>query len=291
MAPAPPRIAHRYVDQAPLGRGGMGEVRRVLDERLERPVAMKILHAGFEASDEARALFLAEARLTAGLQHPGVVSVHDLGELPDGRLWFTMAEIQGRTLAVALASGDLPLRRAVDLLARVAVVLAYAHARQVVHLDVKPSNIMLGPFGEVYLVDWGISTLVRRQGQVVGSPAYMAPEQARAAPTSPATDVYALGLVLRELLTGQPAAEGTVSELVARAAEGPPAPLPALPLDQAELGELVHHMLAEAPADRPAAREVVARLEAWLDGARNLERARRLVQDAADMTPLLQEKR
>ncbi|MEZ4469478.1 MAG: serine/threonine-protein kinase [bacterium] len=231
-----PLVAQRYRDVSLLGRGGMGEVRRVIDERLERPVAMKILHAGHEISEEGRALFLAEARLTARLQHPGVVAVHDVGELPDGRLWFTMAEIEGRTLAAAQAEGDLTFRRLVDVLARVATVVAYAHARHVVHLDVKPSNIMLGPFGEVYLVDWGISALVRRQGQVAGSPAYMSPEQARGDATGPATDVYALGLILRELLTGESAPPGTASELVARAAQGPPPPLPEQPLDRTELG-------------------------------------------------------
>ncbi|MEZ4466819.1 MAG: protein kinase [bacterium] len=286
-----PLVAQRYRDVSLLGRGGMGEVRRVIDERLERPVAMKILHAGHEISEEGRALFLAEARLTARLQHPGVVAVHDVGELPDGRLWFTMAEIEGRTLAAAQAEGDLTFRRLVDVLARVATVVAYAHARHVVHLDVKPSNIMLGPFGEVYLVDWGISALVRRQGQVAGSPAYMSPEQARGDATGPATDVYALGLILRELLTGESAPPGTASELVARAAQGPPPPLPEQPLDRTELGELVAQILVEAPTARPPAREVLVRLEAWLDGARSLDRARQLVHDAEALRPVLAAKR
>ena len=285
--PKPVRFADRYTDQGLLGAGGMGEVRRVYDDRLERMVAIKLIHGGRLQSKAARDLFLAEARLTAGLQHPGVVAVHDLGVLPDGRAWFTMREVEGRTLAEALAAEDLPFRRQVDVLARVASVVAFAHAAGVIHRDIKPGNIMLGRFGEVYLVDWGIATLMRTGGTLSGSPAYMAPEQALSLPTSTATDVFALGLLLREVLTSEGPPDLPVEAILARAAHGPPPPLCDLPLDRAELGELVNRILVRAPSDRPSADAVVRSLEAWLDGARTLERARQMVEEAIALRPRL----
>jgi serine/threonine-protein kinase len=150
-----------YQDLRQLGSGGFGEVRRVRDHKLGRVVAMKILHPDAAPTPAHRARFFAEIKLTAGLSHPGIVPVHDHGELPDGRLWFTMAEVRGRTLravldeAAAAPDAHVRRRRLLDVLARVCETVAYAHSRGVIHRDLKPANIMVGEFGQVLVMDWG----------------------------------------------------------------------------------------------------------------------------------------
>ncbi|MCA9527349.1 MAG: protein kinase, partial [Myxococcales bacterium] len=127
----------RYTDQGLIGTGGMGEVRRVQDRVLARTVAMKVMRLVLATSPSARLRFIREAQVTAGLQHPGIVAVHDQGELADGRLWYTMQEVRGETLEAMLPA--VPLRRRVEVLARVAQAVGFAHRASIIHRDLKPS--------------------------------------------------------------------------------------------------------------------------------------------------------
>ncbi|MCA9528217.1 MAG: serine/threonine protein kinase, partial [Myxococcales bacterium] len=148
---APAILPARYRDEGAVGLGGMGQVRRVHDASLDRTLVMKIMRTELAAKPIARARFQREARITAGLQHPGVVAVYDQGELADGRLWYTMREVRGPTLGGLEA----PLWTQVEALARVAQALAYAHQQGVVHRDLKPSNILVTRDGTVKLLDFG----------------------------------------------------------------------------------------------------------------------------------------
>ena len=207
----------RYEDLGRLGMGGMGEVRRVRDRYLGRTLALKTLHEAFTARPTLVARFREEAQATAQLQHPGIVPIYDLGQLPDGRLWFTMKEVSGQTLGQVIeqvhasssdqgqvAPGGWSLRRLVAALRQVCEAVGYAHSRGVVHRDLKPDNIMVGEHGEVLVLDWGLAKVLRRSpgvspsstqgavqtdrstvsaletriGAVAGTPAFMPPEQA-----------------------------------------------------------------------------------------------------------------
>lgn len=289
-------LPERYEDVRQLGSGGFGQVRRVWDRKLKRSVAMKILHPDVKVSASMRARFLAEIELTAQLSHPGIVAVHDFGELSDGRLWFTMAEVQGRTLRAvideAFRAGGEPVarRRLLDLFARACETMAYAHSRGVIHRDLKPDNMMVGAYAEVLVMDWGIARRVgdlatdvfdaeaapspdglTRVGDVLGTPAYMAPEQARGevARHSRETDTYALGAILHHVLVGRPppAARTRVSSdepvLLVDAPDIPP-----------ELAAICRRAMAlEQEARYPDAGELAREIEAFLAGARRRERA------------------
>ena len=247
---APP--PERYTRLGLIGAGGMGRVYLARDHWLGRHVALK------EALDDRLAHRLArEVRVTAGLEHPGIVTVYDEGRGADGRMFYTMRLMRGRPLAQRI-------RESVDLRARLALLahyldacqaVAYAHAQAVVHRDLKPANIMLGAFGETQVVDWGLALRLADPpddppGAVVGTPAYMSPEQARGQPADPRFDVWALGVILRELLAGSP--------------QQP------LPRDvPAELAAVVARATATLPAARyPDAGALAADVAAWLDGRR-----------------------
>ncbi len=184
LAPAPPARAatksaasERYEVLGPLGRGGMGVVERVRDRWLQRVVARKVMHATLAEWSKAR--FLEEARATAQLQHSGIVPVHDVGEEADGRLWFTMKEVQGETLRsvirrehASVVAGTVErgvsLRRLAGMFHAVCQAVGYAHARGVVHRDLKPTNVMVGAHGEVLVVDWGLAKLVSEPDEETG---------------------------------------------------------------------------------------------------------------------------
>ncbi|MEM6930966.1 MAG: serine/threonine-protein kinase, partial [Myxococcota bacterium] len=168
-------IADRYRDLGPLGQGGVGEVRRVHDVALNRTLAMKTVRRSLLDQPLALARFLDEAQASAQLQHPNIVPVHDVGVLPDGRPWFTMREVRGRTLSDVIrgvheASGGgwapgphgWTFRRLVSAFLTVCRAVAYAHERGVVHRDLKPANMMVGTQGEVYVLDWGLAKVVGR---------------------------------------------------------------------------------------------------------------------------------
>ncbi|HWQ14696.1 MAG TPA: serine/threonine-protein kinase, partial [Roseiflexaceae bacterium] len=202
------RTLGRYEIIAPLGSGGMAVVYRARQTDLDRVVALKILppELGLDKSYIAR--FLQEARSAAALEHPHIVPIFDVGAA-EGLHYIAMKYIQGETLKdLALREGALPLERAVGLLEQVAGALDYAHSQGVIHRDIKPTNMMVDRGGWVYLTDFGLArgsagAGLTLAGTVMGTPEYMSPEQAQGqANLGPASDIYALGVVLYELLTG-----------------------------------------------------------------------------------------
>jgi serine/threonine-protein kinase len=199
-----------------LGRGGMGSVYLVEDTELGREVALKVSTAAHWSS-ELSARLTREARVIAKLEHPGIVPVHDVGTLPDGRVFYVMKLVRGQRLDQHRAE----LRDALRLFTRVCEAVAFAHAHGVIHRDLKPENVMVGEFGEALVMDWGIATspaaAKEKPGTVLGTPAYMAPEQARGEidAIDERSDVYALGAILR-FLAG-PAAPSPVLSICAKA--------------------------------------------------------------------------
>jgi eukaryotic-like serine/threonine-protein kinase len=253
------RIADRYVVEGRLGGGGHADVYRAADTRLDRPVAAKIFRAGADAADVRR--FTDEARLLAGLSHPGLVTVYDSG-WEEHRAFLVMQLIEGETLGDRLARGPLQLNEATRLGAQLADVLSYVHGRGIVHRDIKPSNVLLEPRGQAYLADFGISRLIdatrlTAAGQAIGTVAYMAPEQVTGRDIGPAVDVYALGLVLLECVTGRMEYEGTGAESALARLSRPPHIPPGLPEG---LGQALLAMTARDPARRPPANHCVSLL-------------------------------
>ena len=269
VADRPVVSGSRYEILDRLGQGGMGTVYRARDLSLGREVALKVLSAPWIAGADAGRL-LKEAQILARLEHPGIVPVHDVGTLADGRAFYAMRRVQGRRLDVARAASP-PLPDLLRMFYRVCETVAYAHAHGILHRDLKPQNIMIGPFGEVLLIDWGVAKLLRGQetpeagsvpaapgadgdtlpGTVVGTLGYMAPEQAagEVALVDERTDVFGLGAVLHFLLEGRPPPE--------RGAAAVPAPL--------------RSIAAKATTADPAARyqsasELMADLARYADG-------------------------
>jgi len=224
-----PLSPERYTLHEIIGQGGMGTVYRAHDSVLERDVAFKLLDERSEGVAEAGARLQREANILAQLEHPGIVPVHDAGELSDGRAFYVMQLVRGERLD-EYASHGLSRGDALRLMLRLCEIVAFANARYVVHRDLKPGNIMIGPFGEVLLLDWGVAKLLvpamgnatdtpasRRlpvtsaadptvDGMIVGTPGYMSPEQEAgdSARVEQTADVYSLGVILRELLQSAP---------------------------------------------------------------------------------------
>jgi serine/threonine-protein kinase len=250
IADLPDLRGTRYELLGEIARGGMGTVYRARDRELGRDVALKVLHLA-ELGDDARARLIREARILARLEHPGIVPVHDLGRLDDGRVFYTMKLVEGARLDQHVG-GLRGLRERLRIFERICEAVAFAHAHGVIHRDLKPGNVMVGAFGEVLVMDWGVAKILEaagpadatggaragielspgsdrvgleppadadqvetlaaapgaagqtRPGVVLGTPGYMAPEQAagRAELVDRRSDVYALGILLRELVTG-----------------------------------------------------------------------------------------
>lgn len=321
----------RYRDEGRIACGSFGEVRRVYDTKLERTVAMKSLRADVAATSRLEARFLQETKLTAGLEHPGIVAVHDVGRLDDGRLWFTMREVRGRTFGEVIAEvhsapdatnvheppNGWTFRRLVDAFARVCQAVAYAHRRGVVHRDLKPDNLMIGELGEVMVMDWGLGRRIdspenttatsppgerscelsdsdqhTRHGDVLGTPAYMPPEQAMGLHELHGlpSDVYALGAVLYHLLTGRPPYQGpSAAHVLARVRAGSPTRIVDLRLAKPIPAELIaiceQAMAREIQARHPHAEALAQDVVAWLDGARRREQALEKVARARAIEP------
>ena len=241
----PDLSATRYELVEVLGRGGMGTVYRALDRELGREVAVKVVR-GSETGPGTAERLLREARVLARLEHPGLVPVHDAGLLPDGRAFYVMRLVRGTCLDAHVAAlGAQPGPR-LRLFQRVCDAVAFAHAQGVVHRDLKPQNVMVGPFGEVLVMDWGVARVLdapapavdaapaaeggTRAGTVLGTPGYMAPEQAAgdAGSADARADVYALGAILHFLLVDA-APDGTLlREAASRAGRAVPRPLAAI---------------------------------------------------------------
>ncbi len=314
-----PASAGKFALGEELGRGGIGRVVEARDADFGRPVALKLLIDSADATAMER--FRREARLTGYLEHPNIVPVHEMGMLPGTKQWYyCMKRIAGRDLSRVIrqakaAAGDKAatkslkwsLRRMVEAFRDVCRAIAYAHSKGVIHRDIKPANIMLGEFGEVLVVDWGLarelhervpvtqvfepvddvehhsdresssSPGVTTAGEIIGTPAYMSPEQAlgRHDQVDVRSDVWSLGATLYEILTGRPPFEAPSPRELARkiVKEIPVPPRTRDATISADLEAICLRALSRKPADRYAdAGEMATDVEAWLDGAREQER-------------------
>ena len=203
---------HRIIDQ--IGIGGMGVVYRALDTRLDRHVALKFLPMHFHADEVARERFYAEARAASKLDHVNICVVYDIGETDDGQLYITMPYYDGETLSNRISRGALPLQESIDIALQVGDGLTAAHSHNMVHRDIKPANIMLTSDGGVKILDFGVAKVENVQltstGLSIGTLAYMSPAQLRGETVDARADVWALGVVLYEMLTGNRAFPGKV---------------------------------------------------------------------------------
>lgn len=300
-----PRFADRYRSEKVLARGGMGVVRVHHDRQIGRRVAMKTMLAGADGPG-AQSRFVREARIQGQLEHPAVVPVYDLALDPDGRPFFTMRRVRGLTLEQVIERLQLGAprafreahsrRRLLSAFARLSLAVHYANEHGVLHRDLKPGNVILGEFGEVYLLDWGLAgpwrtdqavrplnlhpTRETLPGEVLGTIGYLSPEQSfgMAAELTPASDIYSLGAILFELLTFTPLnADGTIAEplpATVRTQERDRCPSRRAPEQRIdpELDAIVLRATATLPSDRyPTARALAEAVEVYLDGLRDEE--------------------
>ncbi|MEV0379166.1 serine/threonine-protein kinase [Nonomuraea sp. NPDC050643] len=266
-------IGDRYaLDDLPLGQGGMGAVYAGHDRHLDRRVAVKLLRLPSGHDQELERRFIREARILARLEHPGAPVLYDFGT-HDQRLYQVMQFIEGVTVAdVVHEHGPLPAPWGAAIAAQACAVLSAAHALGICHRDLKPTNLMLCPDGSVKVLDFGLAmlresdvTTFTRIGQIMGTPAYMAPEQIQHGVTEPRSDLYSLGCVLHEMLTGRQLFTGPTDYVVfeKQVKERPPA-IPGLP---EPLSALLAQLLEKQPGDRPAdANELYERLDPFAVG-------------------------
>jgi len=282
-------LSPRYTLREMLGKGGMGEVRTAFDRRMRREVALKQLHPR-RINKAMLARFLQEAQVTGQLEHPNIVPVYDIGVGPDAAAFFTMKQVQGQPLSTILKANTLTLVEKLEVFKKVCDAVAFAHDRGVIHRDLKPANIMVGAFGQVFVLDWGLAKLVGEADdasqdpvqtdrdhldmertsadQLMGTPAYMAPEQARGdqARIGARSDVYALGIVLYMMLTGRRAfPKGPdLLERVRRGDVQPPHRVARVPRP---LSSIVVKAMSFDPDDRYATADVLkADVQAWQQG-------------------------
>ncbi len=272
-----------YAIESLLGSGGMGEVYRARDTRLDRAVALKVLPEDLAADTAHHARFQREARIISSLNHPHVCALHDIGQ-HESQHYLVLELLEGETLAARLTRGALSQGQAVRVGAQIADALAAAHRHGLVHRDLKPANVMLTPSG-VKLLDFGLAKPVSTEvvvtplsatvvggapataeGQIVGTLQYMAPEQVQGLPTDARTDIFALGAVLYEMLTGRTAfAAPTPAGLIASILRSdPPAVSASVPGTPGSLDAVIERCLAKEPGDRwQSAHDVKLQLE-WL---------------------------
>ncbi len=258
----------QYYLVEPIGKGGMATVYRAFQANVGRHVAVKVLSPDLADEAEFISRFEHEARVVAGLQHPNIVAVHDFGR--DGVLtYLVMRLMEGGSLDHLLRGGRLPLERVIQLTWQIAGALDYAHGRGIVHRDLKPTNVLLDELGVAALTDFGIAKIITSQpvmgltaaGTVMGTPTYMAPEQWRSEPVDARTDVYALGIIIYQMLTGRvPFAAETPHGLMYQHLDAEPPPLraqrPDLPL---AVEPVLRKALAKRRYDRYASASELAR--------------------------------
>jgi len=255
-------LAGRYRMEGRIAVGGVGEVWRATDLVLARPVAVKLLRPEYAQHPETLVRFEAEARHAASVTHPGIAQVYDYAEAgPAESPYLVMELVDGPSLAWVLASGPLEPAYAMDVLAQAAAGLEAAHTAGLVHRDVKPANLVVGPGNQVKITDFGVayaagSAPITRAGTLVGTPAYLAPERAAGGPATPASDLYSLGVVGYHCLTGRPPFDGMGIEVAAAHQHRALPPLPATV--PAGVAGLVGELTAKDPAARPASAGEVA---------------------------------
>jgi eukaryotic-like serine/threonine-protein kinase len=303
--PAPDAVVGgRYRLGRRIGKGGMGEVMAARDQQIARDVAIKRMRAA-APSEKAIQRFLREAMVQGRLEHPAIVPVHDIGRDADGLPYFVMKKLAGTSLAKILEDDTIPLQKLLRSFADACLAVEFAHVRGVVHRDLKPDNIMLGDFGEVYVLDWGVAKIVgeeegefadigssnsgehaTRVGTAIGTPGYMAPEQVRGAgDIDGRADVYTLGCLLFEILAGEPLhprGQAGMDTAVAGVDARPSLRAP----DREIAPELDALCVAATAVERSerlqTAREMGERIERFLDGDRDLALRRQLARDHLD---------
>ena len=263
MALAGTVLGGRYVLARKVGNGGYSEVWHATDTILLRPVAVKLLYPHFAERSDVRARFQSEARHAGALAHENIARIYDYGEPADGPPFLVMELVSGPSLETMLAGGPLDARQVADIVAQAAAGLQVAHEAGLVHRDIKPANLLLAPGGVVKVTDFGIShtadsAAVTITGEVIGTPGYLAPERVEGQRGTPASDLYALGIVAYESLAGAPPFTGTPLEVAFAHRERPLPPLP--PSVPRGMADLVMRLAAKDPAWRPGSAAEVA---AW----------------------------
>jgi serine/threonine-protein kinase len=313
-----PSFVQRYAVGEALGEGGMGIVRTCSDRRIGREIAMKSVKPGNGSRGDLAARFLREACVQGQLEHPAIVPVYDLGRNPDGTLYFTMKRVRGMTferIIDALRMGDedsvrqYSRRKLLTAFASVCHAVDFAHARGVIHRDLKPGNVMLGDFGEVYVLDWGLAKVIGGPdprppsgapaiasgsdpgaktvlGATLGTPGYMAPEQVRGESVDVRADVYALGAILFELLALDPlhkhaTPQTAIDSTLAGADARPSARAPHVDVPPELDAACVRATALDPGARYGTVRELVDAMEQYLDGDRDLARRRELAREHA----------
>jgi predicted Ser/Thr protein kinase len=260
-----------YVIQRELGRGGMGVVYLAQDVRLARTVAIKALNPAYSQSHSVRQRLLNEAKMAAALSHPGIATVYALEEI-DGELYLACEYVPGAPLRALVESGPIPIGDVIDIGLQLARALAEAHTKGIVHRDIKPENVIKTPSGVIKVLDFGLARVDTQphltvEGMLVGTPAYLAPEQASGQGIDFRTDIFALGLLLYELASGtNPFAAGTVPATIARIVnEEPPLLSEVQPQSTPELDRIVHRCLQKDPVARyRSTQDIVGDLERLL---------------------------
>jgi serine/threonine protein kinase/Tfp pilus assembly protein PilF len=272
------RVVGHYELLDVLGKGGIGTVYKARDLKLERDVAVKFLAAGIASDVEQKARFVREAKAASILDHPSICTIHEIGESEEGQLFIVMAYCKGQSLRTRLESQPLNVREAVDIAGKVAVGLLHAHQSGIVHRDIKPSNIMIAQDGGIKIVDFGLARLfndetssLTREGAILGTVAYMSPEQLQGSPIDLRTDIWSWGIMLYEMLCGQRPFEGestiAIAEEILHKQPALPSSLRPLPgaLDETVLQALEKN----AGRRQQSAQELINQLERLSSGDRS----------------------
>ena len=265
----PGTLVGGYEVEGVLGTGGMGVVYGARQPRINKRVAIKVLAPAFCGDPSTVARFEQEARLVNEIGHPSIVDVFQFGELPDGRSFFVMEFLDGESLGTRIDRGQISARETIDIVDKICDALVAAHEKGVIHRDLKADNVFLSKKG-VKLLDFGLAKLAGRgdpsnihttkSGILVGTPAYMSPEQARGKEVDPRTDIYALGVLSYKMLTGRLPfnADNAMDLIVQQLHRPPPAPDKLVPKTPSKLSKLVVQMMSKAPEERPSLEKVRA---------------------------------